>query len=192
MSVTGHLALSGASSIHLEDKAKGKAMNLAVKGDLTLGSGSSLTLSGALSAANMKLNGGSINLTSTKLQTIKVSKELTFDDSITLGLQEGLDIKMGKSYNLFTYKTLVGVNEDTNLYTLLGLEDKYCTLTLDSKKKAITLMVTEEEWSKWVSDHAQTTAEGFGGGIVAHGIGEQIVTDKNHIGSAGNQLFQPR
>ena len=175
MSVAGTLVLN-ATTIKLEDKsAKPKSMNLSVAGDLLLGSGSSISLSGVLSSTNMTLEAGSsIHLTSTTLQTIKVGKELTFNGNISLGLQDGLNITMGKTYNLITFRTLVGVDENTNLYNLLNLNDDYCTLTLDSNKKAITLKVTETEWNKWVEDHAMEAMPAVA--MFARAANEPIIT----------------
>lgn len=160
MSVAGNLELSGASSIHLWDAntAKPKALNLAVKGNLTLGSGSSLTLSGALSAANLTLDGGTINLTGTKPQTIKVSNQLVINSGTDINFNFTVTAKdvNKKAFKILTFMTIGGydngdfvawTDEDKptsqSLLELLGLKDAGCTLTLDVKKKNISLTVND-------------------------------------------------
>lgn len=158
MNVTGNLSLGNQSQIFMHDTGKGKAMNLKVKGDLTLGSLCSLTLSGSLSAGNLLLEKGStINLTSSKCQTIKASKTLTINENIDLNLCFSVpETATNKTtYKLFTYKTS-NIEQDTDLHTLLGLDKSYCTLTLDTKKKAITLQVTD--WQAWEAYVAENIA----------------------------------
>ena len=176
MSVAGNLELSGASSIHLWDAntAKPKALNLAVKGNLTLGSGSSLTLSGALSAANLTLDGGTINLTGSKQQTIKVSNQFainaTTDINFNFNVTEKDENK--KVFKILTFKSIgvyidgnfVAWTDDTkptsdSLLTMLGLENAGCTLTLDVKKKNISLTVNNlTAWEAAMND-GETKAE---------------------------------
>ena len=108
MSVAGNLELAGAASICLYDPSgKNKAMPLAVKGTLTLGSGSTLTLSGALSARDMVLDGGSINLTSNKPLTIKVGNRLDINAPVALNLGFTVADKdvNKKSFKILTFKS---------------------------------------------------------------------------------------
>jgi hypothetical protein len=159
MSVTGNLELKNNSFIRLYDPSgKNAAMPLAVKGKITLGSGSSLTLSGALSAANLTLDGGSINLTGTKPQTIKVSNQLAINSGTDINFNFTVTAKDAnkKAFKILTFKTIgeyvegdfvAWTDEDESisesLLELLGLENAGCTLTLDVKKKNISLTVTD-------------------------------------------------
>ncbi len=155
MSVAGNLELAGAASIHLYDPSgKNKAMPLAVKGSLTLGSGSTLTLSGALSARDMVLNGGTINLTGSKPLIIKVGNRLDINGPVDLNLGFTVADKdvNKKSFKILTFKqSNLGSAEE--LYDLLGLSDSYCSLSFDKKKTSVMLTVTDKEaWDAYIAD----------------------------------------
>ncbi len=156
MSVAGNLELAGASSsIRLYDPSgKNKAMPLAVKGSLTLGSGSTLTLSGALSARDMVLDGGTINLTSNKPLTIKVGNRLDINGPVDLNLGFTVADKdvNKKSFKILTFKSS-NLGGEEELYDLLGLSDSYCTLSFDKKKTSVMLTVTDKEaWDAYIAD----------------------------------------
>ncbi len=155
MSVAGNLELAGAASIRLYDPSgKNKAMPLAVKGTLTLGSGSTLTLSGALSARDMVLNGGTINLTSNKPLTIKVGNRLDINGPVDLNLGFAVADKdvNKKSFKILTFKSS-NLGDAGELYDLLGLSDSYCTLSFDKKKTSVMLTVTDKEaWDAYIAD----------------------------------------
>ncbi len=138
MSVTGNLELKNNSFIRLYDPSgKNAAMPLAVKGNFTLGSGCSLTLSGALSAANLTVDGACITMTSSKPQTIKVSKKLTLNSGSTIDLSD-CSFEGGKSYKLATFKEYEGLSE-ADLYSVFGITaGNGIELILDDKK-SITL-----------------------------------------------------
>ena len=175
MSVTGNLELKNKSIIRLYDPSgKNAAMPLAVKGNLTVGSGCSLTLSGALSAANLTLDGGSINLTGTKPQTIKVSNQLAINASTDINFNFTVTAKDAnkKAFKILTFKTIgeyvegdfvAWTDEDESisesLLELLGLENAGCTLTLDVKKKNISLTVNDlEAWESAMEDGEDVAA----------------------------------
>ncbi len=155
MSVAGNLELAGAASIRLYDPSgKNKAMPLAVKGTLTLGSGSTLTLSGALSAKDMVLDGGTINLTSNKPLTIKVGNRLDINGPVDLNLGFTVADKdvNKKSFKILTFKSS-NLGGEEELYDLLGLSDSYCTLSFDKKKTSVMLTVTDKEaWDAYIAD----------------------------------------
>ncbi|MBQ4613616.1 MAG: autotransporter-associated beta strand repeat-containing protein, partial [Akkermansia sp.] len=134
MKVAGNLALNN-STLTLVDVAKNKPMALNVTGNLSVvGSGSSLTLSGALSAANLTLGDCTLNMTGTKLQAIKVKQALTFNSNIDLNLGFAVtqkDVDKGKAFKIFTFKSVKMSTSD--LHELLGISDDYCTLALDAK-----------------------------------------------------------
>ncbi|MBQ9094812.1 MAG: autotransporter domain-containing protein [Akkermansia sp.] len=151
MSVASHLSMQN-TTIRLWDAntAKPKALGLTVKGDMTFSGNSELYLSGALSAKNLTLGSGSIFMTGSKLQTIKVGNKLTLNEDFALNLQHGLNIKKDKKYKLITFKTLNGFDTETDsLYEALGLNEEFCTLALENK--AITLTVTAEQWDAYVA-----------------------------------------
>ncbi|MBQ8899398.1 MAG: autotransporter outer membrane beta-barrel domain-containing protein, partial [Akkermansia sp.] len=154
MSVAGNLERAGASSIRLYDPSgKNKAMPLAVKGSLTLGSGSTLTLSGALSAKDMVLEGGTINLTGTKLATIKVGNSLTLNAATDINYNFAVtqkDVDKGKAFKILTFKSSNLQGQDVeSLYNLLGLSEEYCTLVWDKKQTSLSLKVTDlEGWNE--------------------------------------------
>ncbi len=135
-----HLNLMN-STLTLTDPYKGKAQGLSLSGDFTMDSGSTLSLSGKLSAKNIIFNGGTLNLTGTSLGTIAAKYTLSFNNAIDLNMD--FDYVLGKSYTLFTFKSIVGDTSD--LYSLLGLDDECCDLAFNSKKTAITLTVTDAE-----------------------------------------------
>ncbi len=155
MSVAGNLELAGAASIRLYDPSgKNKAMPLAVKGSLTLGSGSTLTLSGALSAKDMVLDGGTINLTSNKPLTIKVGNRLDINGPVDLNLGFTVADKdvNKKSFKILTFKSS-NLGGEEELYDLLGLSDSYCSLSFDKKKTSVMLTVTDKEaWDAYIAD----------------------------------------
>ena len=167
MSVTGNLALNASAlntlsgnagcgaSIHLYDPSgNNKAMPLAVKGTLTLGSGSTLTLSGALSARDMVLDGGTINLTSNKPLTIKVGNQLDINGPVDLNLGFTVADKdvNKKSFKILTFKSS-NLGGEEELYDLLGLSDSYCSLSFDKKKTSVMLTVTDKEaWDAYIAD----------------------------------------
>ena len=155
MSVAGNLELAGAASIHLYDPSgKNKAMPLVVKGSLTLGSGSTLTLSGALSARDMVLDGGTINLTSNKPLPIKVGNRLDINGPVDLNLGFTVADKdvNKKSFKILTFKSS-NLGGEEELYDLLGLSDSYCSLSFDKKKTSVMLTVTDKEaWDAYIAD----------------------------------------
>ncbi|MBR3902735.1 MAG: autotransporter outer membrane beta-barrel domain-containing protein, partial [Akkermansia sp.] len=155
MSVAGNLELAGAASIHLYDPSgNNKAMPLAVKGRLTLGSGSMLTISGALSARDMVLDGGTINLTSNKPLTIKVGNRLDINGPVDLNLGFTVADKdvNKKSFKILTFKSS-NLGDAGELYDLLGLSDSYCSLSFDKKKTSVMLTVTDKEaWDAYIAD----------------------------------------
>ena len=152
MSVAGNLDMQG-SFISLRDySGKKKAMGMSVKGDLTVGSGSVLSLTGALSAKNLTLEGGSsLMLASAKLSTVKVGGALTLNGVVDVDLGFTVtekDVAKGKAYTLFSFKSLVG--DISNL--TLGYEGEY-TLALNAKGTAITLTVDDAAaWNAYVAD----------------------------------------
>ncbi|MBQ4615019.1 MAG: autotransporter-associated beta strand repeat-containing protein, partial [Akkermansia sp.] len=146
MKVAGNLTLNN-SGIELVDLWNDKPMAMNVSGNLTLGSGSSLTLSGALSATNLMLNGGTINLTGAKAQTIKVKQSFTLNKQNAIDLNLGFDVTAndvikGKAFKIITFKyTNLSFYDDLN--SLLGIGSEYCTLELDAKGTSILLTVTD-------------------------------------------------
>ncbi len=129
------------SKLTLTDPYKGKAQGLSLSGDFTMDSGSILSLSGKLSAKNITFNGGTLNLTGSSLGTIAAKYTLSFNNAIDLNMD--FDYVLGKSYTLFTFKSIVGDTSD--LYSLLGLDDECCDLAFNKKGTAITLTVTDAD-----------------------------------------------
>ncbi len=152
MSVAGNLLMQN-SDIYLRDySGKNKAKGLSVKGDLTVGSGSLLSLTGALSAKNLTLEAGSsLTLGSAKLSTVKVGGALTLNGVVNFDLGFTVtekDVAKGKEYTLFSFKSLVG--DISNL--TLGYEGEY-TLALNTKETAIILTVSDAAaWNAYVAD----------------------------------------
>ncbi len=152
MSVAGSLALEH-SVLRMRDySGKNKAKGLSVKGDLTVGSGSLLSLTGALSAKNLTLEAGSyLMLGSAKLSTVKVGGALTLNGVVDFDLGFTVtekDVAKGKAYTLFSFKSFEGNLEDLTL----GYEGEY-TLALNAKGTAITLTVTDAAaWNAYVAD----------------------------------------
>ncbi|MBQ9095784.1 MAG: autotransporter-associated beta strand repeat-containing protein, partial [Akkermansia sp.] len=153
MSVAADLELNN-TTIRLRDAnpAKPKALGLTVKGDMTFSGNSELYLSGALSAKNLTLGSGSIFMTGSKLQTIKVGNELTLNGGTELNLGFTVtqaDVDKRKAFKLFTFKVFDADVAATDLYSRLGLSQELCTLDFDKSRKAITLVVNDmEEWNK--------------------------------------------
>ncbi len=154
MSVAGNLMLTN-SHIQLRDSSsKKKALGLTIKGSLTLGSGCTLTLSGALSARDMVLDGGTINLTSNKPLTIKVGNRLDINGPVDLNLGFTVADKdvNKKSFKILTFKSS-NLGGEEELYDLLGLSDSYCSLSFDKKKTSVMLTVTDKEaWDAYIAD----------------------------------------
>ncbi len=143
------------SMLSLSDPFKNKPMNVSLKGDFSMSSGSILELSGKLSAKNIIFDGGSLNLTSDKLQTITAKSNLCFNDAIDLNWN--FDFQPTKSYKIFSFKTFTSYTDD--LYSMLGLSSDCCILTLNEKKKYITLEVTDSDlWDTYM-----TTTTTWGG-----------------------------
>ena len=157
MSVASHLMLSNAT-IQLKDanSAKPKALGLTVKGDLWVSDMSQLYLSGALSAKNLTLGSGDIYMTSTKLQTIKVSNELTLNGGTYLHFGFSVtqkDVEKDKVFKILTFKVLDDDINAADLYSLLGLSEEICILDFDKSRKSITLEVENyEKWNKQAED----------------------------------------
>ena len=161
VSLKGHLELSN-SHVKLWDASpKNKAVSLSVKGDVNMFTkdnpltpdvetlATSLTLSGALSATNLTLNGAILNLTGSKLQTVKVKNCLTLSGTNIINLAFNVtekDVDKGKTFKLFTFKSINMSTSD--LHALLGLDASYCSLALDKKKTSILLTVTD--YDAWV------------------------------------------
>ncbi len=152
MSVAGDMYLLSGSTIHLKDanREKPKALGLTVKGGLYFDQTSTLTLSGALSVKDMLLYGGTINMTSTKPQTIKVSNNLVFGQLADFNFNFDVSAKdVGKkSFKIITFKNAQASNnlKYDSLEELLGLEDAGCTLTIDAK--SISLVVYDlDAWN---------------------------------------------
>ena len=157
MSVAGNLELWGNSSIRLYDPSgSNKPMALTVKGNLYLGGNSMLTLSGALSAKNLYLDGGTINLTGSKLQTIKVSNALTINTNYVTDINYNFtvtqaDVAKGKAFKIITFKSANDALYEYDYYygleSLFGLEDAGCTLYFD--KKGTSIMLTVYDLYSW-------------------------------------------
>ncbi|MBR3904058.1 MAG: hypothetical protein IKJ29_10425, partial [Akkermansia sp.] len=137
-----------------------KPLNLTVKKTLTLRSGSYIELTGVVSAKNMVLDGGTISMTSDKaLPTIKVGGSLTLKSNSCINVS-GCELESGKVYNLITFKSIGDAYrtwsandtaESVDLYNLLGMDASTCTLTLNVKKKNITLCIEDmDAWNSWL------------------------------------------
>ncbi|MBQ4613941.1 MAG: autotransporter outer membrane beta-barrel domain-containing protein [Akkermansia sp.] len=156
VNIGGHLSVGKQSSIALSDPSpKNKAMNLTVKGDFELTDRSVLTLSGAISAANMLIEDSTICMKGSKFQTIKVKDSLTLNGSNEIYLDFNVsakDVSKKKAFKLFTFKS-TNVNTEKELYSLLGLDSNFCKLAFDAKKKSILLTVTDlREWNEYMRD----------------------------------------
>ena len=152
MSVAGNLLMQDSYLALRDYSGKNKAMGMSVKGDLVLNGGSVLNLTGSLSAKNLTLgSGSSLTLGSTKLSTVKVGGALTLGGEISLDLGFTVtekDVAKGKEYTLFTFKSLVG--DVSNL--TLDYDGVY-TLELNTKKTAIILTVADAAaWNAYVAD----------------------------------------
>ena len=145
VSLTDSLHLNNAAMMNLNGK-------LSAKGSVTIEGDSKLILSGALSAKNLTLGCGDIYMTSTKLQTIKVSNELTLNGGTDLNFGFSVtqkDVDKDKAFKILTFKVLDTAIEPEDLYNLLGLSKDICTLNFDKSRKSITLVVEDyEEWNK--------------------------------------------
>ena len=161
VSITNAASLSNNAKLNINGYLRGKNLTLnksslrqhsnnsgvALTGTLTMNSGSSLTVQGPLSAANMRLSGGTINLTSTSFSSIKVSGTLTLGSSIDLNL--GCKLTTGKNYTLIRFNK-TNLTSRNNLAKLLGLTGSGATLTLRST--GIILKVTNAAaWNKYLS-----------------------------------------
>ena len=169
MSVAGNLLMQNAFVSLRDYSGKKKAMGLSVKGDLTVGSGSVLSLTGALSAKNLTLEGGStLTLGSAKLSTVKVGGALTLTGAVDVDLGFTVtekDVAKKKVYTLFSFKSFVG--DISNL--TLGYEGEY-TLAFNAKGTAITLTVTDAAaWNAYVAEvqEAQKAAPALADASVA-------------------------
>ncbi len=154
MSVAGNLTVNSASVLKFYDPStKNKAQSLAVKGSLNFGGGSSLYLNGSLSAKNLTLGSGTLTLNGAKLATVKVGNSLTLEGGTTLNLGFSVtekDVAKGKAYKVFTFKTIDADITNAMLNDLLGLGTDAATLAFDSKRKAITLTVTDADaWNEY-------------------------------------------
>ena len=158
MSVAGNLALNNSSVCLRDYSGKNKAKGLTVKGDLTLDSTSSIVLSGALSAKNLTLgSGSSLTLTASKLSTVKVGGALTLEGAVALDLGFSVsekDFNKKKAFKIFSFKTMGGnLTLDSNLNELFGISSNLASLSFDSKGKAITLVVVDfEGWNEYVAE----------------------------------------
>ena len=145
VTLTDSLHLNNAAMMNLNGK-------LSAKGSVTIEGDSKLILSGALSAKNLTLGSGDICMTSTKLQTIKVSNELTLNGGTDLNFGFSVtqsDVDKNKAFKILTFKVLDAAIEAEDLYNLLGLSKDICTLDFDKSRKSITLVVEDyEEWNK--------------------------------------------
>ncbi len=106
--------------------------------------GSGYGLSGEMSLT--KRGAGTLTLCGAKLSTIKVSNSLTLEGGTTLNFGFNVtekDVAKGKAYKVFTFKTIDDSITDDALNELLGLGTDAATLDFDTKRKAITLTVTD-------------------------------------------------
>ncbi|MDO5464244.1 MAG: autotransporter-associated beta strand repeat-containing protein [Akkermansia sp.] len=115
-------------------------------GGLNFGGGSSLRLNGALSAKELTLGSGTLTLNGAKLSTVKAGNSLTLEGGTTLNFGFNVtekDVAKGKAFKVFTFKTIDADITDAALNELLGLGTDAATLAFDTKRKAITLTVTD-------------------------------------------------
>ena len=120
---------------------------VSLSGTFAMNSGSTLSVQGSLSAANMILAGGTLNMTSSDFSTIRVSGSLTMNGSIDLNL--GSNLVTGRNYTLISFAK-TNLTRSSNLTNLFGLTGSGATLTLGSK--AITLKVTNATaWNNYLS-----------------------------------------
>ena len=140
-SVTANdIYLTQNAHLYVYDPIRSTAQNVTAKNNLILGANSSLTLSGTLKAKNLTLDGGTLNITSNTLKTVAVSGTLTLNNACDFNI--GADLQVGKTVNIFTFRQ-INLGGDGNLYSLLGMDDAYCTLAINEKNKVITLTVTD-------------------------------------------------
>ena len=159
----GSLVLSNGSRLELYNPTgSNKNMSLKVKQDMYLGGGSLVRLKGALSAKNLTLGSGSIALTSSKLQTIKVGNMLSFEDGADFSLHLGFsvsekDFKKHKAFKIISFKSMGGcLTLDSDLNDMLNISSDMATLSFDSKHKSITLVVLDlDAWN----DYAESVRE---------------------------------
>ena len=162
VSVAGSLSLYDSMLAVCDATNHGKTRGLSVSGDLLIGGakGSSVYVSGALSAKNLTLEtGSSLTLAANKFSTVKVNGALTLnrltDDSIVM-LDFGFsvtdkDVAKGKQYTLFTFKSYAGEMDNVTLNSLidLGYTGVY-TLAFNDKKNGIVLTVADAaEWNAY-------------------------------------------
>lgn len=160
------LSMQQGTLLHLYDSsASGKAMGLSVKGNMVL-EDATLVLSGALSAKNLTLGSGTIALTSSKLQTIKVGGTLSFENDADFTLALGFavsekDYKKKKAFKIFSFKTAgENLTLDSDLNELLGISNSLATLSFDAKRKSITLVVTDlDAWNEYAAEVRSETYE---------------------------------
>lgn len=116
-------------------------------GTLTMNSGSSLTVSGALKAATMNLSGGTLNMTSATLTPITVSGKLSLTGAIDFNL--GCALTHGKGYKLITFGSS-NLSSSSNLTKLFGLTGAGCTLRFYTNY--ISLVVTDSTaWNAYLT-----------------------------------------
>ena len=150
-------------------------------GTLTMNSGSSLTVSGALKAATMNLSGGTLNMTSATLTPITVSGKLSLTGAIDLNL--GSSLTLGKTYKLITFGSS-NLSSSSNLRQLLGLTGAGCTLRFYSNY--ISLVVTDSTaWNAYLAanEKAFQTAAGAISGSQAPMTAPDQTTSSSDIGS---------
>ena len=160
------VSLLQGSLLHLYDPTSaGKSMGLSVKGNMVLDD-ATLVLSGALSAKNLTLGSGSIALTSSKLQTIKVGGMLSFEEDADFTLNLGFsvsekDFKRKKAFKILSFKTMGdNLTLDADLNEMLGISDSMASLAFDSKRKSITLVVTDlEAWNAYAAEVRENVYE---------------------------------
>ena len=199
VSITNAASLSNNAKLNINGYLRGKNLTLnksslrqhsnnsgvALTGTLTMNSGSSLTVQGPLSAANMRLSGGTINLTSTSFSSIKVSGTLTLGSSIDLNL--GCKLTTGKNYTLIRFNK-TNLSSRNNLAKLLGLTGSGATLTLRST--GIILKVTNAAaWNEYLNAN-KTAFNKAAEETEAVEIAESTVSEPSYDRSSADMFVQ--
>ena len=192
----GSLSMQNSSLWLYDPSGKNKAMGLTSKGALTLGSGSSITLSGKLSAKDLTLTGGSVTFTSSKLQTIAVKNQLTLSGEVDLNMC--CNLVAGKEYKLFTFKSgVLDAYTSDALASMLGLEDAGCRLNVYSKSITLTVL-NPYLWQDYIEENIKAaTAVSAADSVcrpdaedVADSSAEELLTAPKPVAAAVDPLLR--
>jgi hypothetical protein len=163
MSVAGNLKLTENSHITLGMSGAAKTPGFTVNGNLTLGRGCSITLSGA------------------KPQTLTVKGALTLESGSHIIMDQ--NFVTGKTYKLITFGSC-NVDNIQDFYFIFGVDGSICDFTIQAK--ALTMKLTGTWEQTWTASEPVATS------LASEETEEGTEEDQEEGDEAGDEENTPR